>query len=219
MKAKEEKGKTAAKKKVKQKIKKKAAVKAIIPAVTEPAVFTQELKIPKDRVGVLVGKKGEIKRWIEKKADVKLIISKEGDVIISGKDNIALYDVKIVVQAIGRGFSPEKAVQLFREETSLEVIDITDYAGKSRKKLDRLRGRVIGENGRARRSVEELTETDISVYGKTVAIIGEIEMAAIARSAVDMLLSGAPHGAVYRMLENKRREFHRRRIEAMAKIR
>lgn len=218
MKAKEEKGKTAAKKKVKQEIKKKAAVKAIIPAITEPAVFTQELKIPKDRVGVLVGKKGEIKRWIEKKADVKLIISKEGDVIISGKDNIMLYDVKIVVQAIGRGFSPEKAVQLFNEANTMEIMDITEYAGKSKKKLDRLRGRVIGENGRARRSVEELTETDISVYGKTVAIIGEIEMAAIARSAVDMLLSGAPHGAVYRMLENKRREFHRRRVEVMAGV-
>ncbi|MBU2638057.1 MAG: KH domain-containing protein [Nanoarchaeota archaeon] len=195
----------------------KAVVKAILPAVSEPVIFTQELKIPKDRVGVLVGKKGEVKRWIERKADVKLIISKEGDVIISGKDNVMIFDVKIVVQAIGRGFAPEKATRLFHEETALELIDITGYAGKSRKKLDRLRGRVIGENGRARRSVEDLTETDISVYGKTVAIIGEIEMAAIARSAVDMLLSGAPHGAVYRMLENKRREFHRRRVEALAK--
>lgn len=217
MKAKTE--KKQAKKAAQKKAPAKAPVKAIIPAVSEKAVFTQEMKIPKDRVGVLVGKKGETKRWIQKKAGVKLDISPEGDVIISGADNIMLYDVKIVVQAIGRGFSPERASRLFHEGTSLEMIDITEYAGKSRKKLDRLRGRVIGENGRARRSVEELTETDISVYGKTVAIIGEIEMAALARNAVDMLLSGAPHGAVYRMLENKRRELHRHRLEAMARIR
>lgn len=222
MKAKRETVKKAAKTEKKAPLKKaiaKPAVKAAarpLLAHAEPAVFTQEMKIPKDRVGVLVGRKGETKRWIEKKAGVRLTISPEGDVIISGKDNIMLYDVRIVVQAIGRGFSPEKVARLFREETALEIIDITEYAGKSRKKLERLRGRVIGENGRARRSVEELTETNISVYGKTVAIIGEIEMAAIARAAVDMLLSGAPHGAVYRMLENKRREFHRRRIEAKA---
>ncbi len=197
---------------------KKAAAKAV-PSIAEPSVFAQEMKIPKDRVGVLVGKKGETKRWLEKKAGARLTISPEGDVIISGKDNVMLYDVRIFVQAIGRGFSPERASRLFHEGTSLEMIDITDYAGKSKKKLDRLRGRVIGENGRARRSVEELTETNISVYGKTVAIIGEIEMAALARQAIDMLLSGAPHGVTYRMVENKRREMHRRRIEAMARIR
>ncbi|MDD4878536.1 MAG: KH domain-containing protein [Candidatus Nanoarchaeia archaeon] len=188
-------------------------------AMPSPEIFRQELKIPKDRVGVLVGTKGAVKRHIEKTANVKLDISHEGDVVISGRDTVMLYDVKIVIQAIGRGFSPAIAFQLFNESAAFELLDITDYAGKSKKKMDRLRGRVIGENGRARRSVEDLTETAISVYGKTVGIIGDMEMAALAREAVDMLLSGAPHGAVYRMLENKRREIHRHRLEAMGRIR
>ncbi|MDI6738146.1 MAG: KH domain-containing protein [Nanoarchaeota archaeon] len=190
-----------------------------LPEMPAPEVFTQEMKIPKDRVGVLVGTKGAVKKHIERTANVKLDISHDGDVVIRGKDTIALYDVKIVIQAIGRGFSPNIAFQLFSETNSFELLDITDYAGKSKKKMDRLRGRVIGENGRARRSIEDLTETAISVYGKTVGIIGDMEMAALARDAVDMLLSGAPHGAVYRMLENKRREIHRHRLEAMARIR
>jgi rRNA processing protein Krr1/Pno1 len=42
-----------------------------------------------------------------------------------------------------------------------------------------------------------------------------MEMVALAREAIDMILSGAPHGATYRMLENKRREIHKRRLEAM----
>lgn len=190
-----------------------------LPAMPHPEIFTQELKIPRDRVGVLVGKKGEVKKYIEKKATVRLDISSDGDVVIKGKDTIMLFDVKIIVQAIGRGFSPEVAMQLFNEENAFELLDVTQYAGKSKKKIERLRGRVIGEGGRARRSVEDLTETAISVYGKTVGIIGDMEMVALARAAVDMLLSGAPHGAVYKMLENKRREIHRHRLEAMGKRR
>jgi len=201
---------------------KKADVKAIVTkaqkAVKEvavPEVFVQELKIPRDRVGVLVGKKGEVKKYIEHKAGVRLEISSDGDVIIKGHDNVMIYDVKTIVQAIGRGFSPDVAMQLFNEQNVFELLDVTDYAGKSKKRLDRLRGRVIGESGRSRMAIEDLTETNISVYGKTIGIIGEMEMVALARQAIDMLLSGAPHGVTYRMVENKRREMHRRRIESM----
>lgn len=223
MKAKTVKSKAAPKKAVKVSAKVKTPEKAVAKeaehiAMPHPEIFTQEMKIPRDRVGVLVGTKGATKKHIEKTANVSLDISADGDVVIKGRDTIALYDAKIVVQAIGRGFSPNVAFQLFNENNSFELIDITNYSGKSKKKLDRLRGRVIGENGRARRAVEELTETAISVYGKTVGIIGDLEMTALARDAVDMLLSGAPHSAVYRMLENKRREINRRRLEAMAKI-
>ncbi|MEK6863925.1 MAG: KH domain-containing protein [Nanoarchaeota archaeon] len=180
-----------------------------------PEMFTQELKIPRDRVGVLIGKKGEIKRMIQKRANVRLDISSDGDVVIRGTDTIMLYDVRTIVQAIGRGFAPEKAMRLFNESNSFEIIDVTLYTGKSKKKMERMRGRVIGENGRARASIEDLTETNISIYGKTVGIIGDMEMVALAREAIDMILSGAPHGATYRMVENKRREIHKRRLEAM----
>ena len=95
----------------------------------------------------------------------------------------------------------------------LDIINIQDYSGKSRKKLDRLRGRVIGENGRSRRTIEDLSDTDVSVFGKTVAIIGEPENVAMARNAVDSLLAGSPHGSVYKWLEKKRGQLTRRAFE------
>ncbi|HDM45199.1 MAG TPA: RNA-processing protein, partial [Candidatus Bathyarchaeota archaeon] len=42
------------------------------------------VKIPKDRIGVLIGPEGKVKEAIEKKLGVKIKVdSKEGDVLIS----------------------------------------------------------------------------------------------------------------------------------------
>src|SRR3989338_5949646 len=176
--------------------------------------FRQEMKIPRDRVGALIGKKGEIKKYIEHKSKLKLEIdSKSGDVALIGDDSVVMYETKNIISAIGRGFAPETAFQLFNENNVLELIDINNYSGKSQKKFERLKGRVIGSDGKARKMIEDMTETNISVYGKTIGIIGDIEKATLARRAIEQLLAGSPHGTVYKWLENKRREMHRRVFE------
>lgn len=177
-------------------------------------MYSQELRIAKDRIGALIGKKGEVKSYLEKQTKTKITIDSElGDVTIEGEDAVVLYDLKHVIQAIGRGFSPKVAVTLLKEGTIFEVMDIQDYAGKSKKKLDRLRGRVIGLNGKSRTMIEQLSESHVSVYGKTVAIVGEPENVAMARKAIDSLLSGSPHANVYKWLQNKRRELAKRTFE------
>ncbi|MEA3378766.1 MAG: KH domain-containing protein [Nanoarchaeota archaeon] len=177
-------------------------------------MFKQELKIPKERIAVLIGTKGEIKKKIENKANVIIDVdSKEGDVIISGEDSFVLYITKDVVSAIGRGFAPKDALKLFQEGCIFDILNITEYVGKSKKGQRRIRGRVIGSEGKARKMIEDLTDTKIIIYHKTVGIIGEVEKVSIARRAVDMLLSGAPHGNVYRWLENKIREIEKRVFE------
>ena len=60
--------------------------------------------------------------------------------------------------------------------------------------------------------IEELSESYISVYGKSVSIIGTAESAAIAKRAVEALLSGSTHASVYTWLERKRREMKRKNI-------
>ncbi|MBU4456271.1 MAG: KH domain-containing protein, partial [Nanoarchaeota archaeon] len=157
-------------------------------------MYTQEIKIPKERVGVLIGVDGKIKKKIEKKANVKLDInSEQGDVTITSEDNLMAYEVKIIIQAIGRGFTPQEAFQLFNEQNVFELVDITSYTGKSKKKMERLKGRVIGESGKSRKTIEDLSETSIVIFGKTIGIIGEAERASLARRAIEMLLDGAPH--------------------------
>ena len=172
--------------------------------------YRYELKIPKERVAVLIGKAGKIKKEIEKNTKTKLDIdSKEGDVFVTGEEALGLYVAREIVNAIGRGFNPELAQLLLKQDYVLEIIEIRDFAGKSRDTSLRLKGRVIGREGKSRQLIEELSECFISVYGKTIAIIGTAEQALIAKQAVESLLKGNTHASVYKFLEKKRRELKR----------
>ena len=175
---------------------------------------TQELKIPQERIAVLIGAHGTVKKRIEQRMHVRITVdSDEGDVTIEGEDSVTVFESIAIVKAIGRGFNPEIAELLYGEAYSLDILNIPDFVGASKKHMARMKGRIIGREGRARTMIEDTTQTHISVYGKTIAIIGRFEDVPIARQALEMLLEGAPHGNVYRWLENKKREQIRREFE------
>jgi|TARA_B100001964_G_C14177858_1_gene574709 ribosomal RNA assembly protein len=178
--------------------------------------FSYELKIPQERVAVLIGKGGEVKKNIETdtKTEVK-VDSLEGDIFIYGEDALGLYTAREVIRAIGRGFNPEIAKLLLKQDYIFEYIGLNEFTGKSKNTLLRLKGRVIGKEGKSRRLIEELSEAYISVYGKSVSIIGTAESASMAKRAVEALLQGSTHASVYNWLENKRREMKRKRIIEM----
>ena len=133
--------------------------------------YSYELKIPKERVAVLIGKNGEVKKQLEADTATRIKVdSEEGDVFVSGEDAIQLFSVREIIRAIGRGFNPEIAVLLLKQDYLFEIIDIEEFAG-TKKQLLRLKGRVIGTEGKSRRIIEELTETYISVYGKTIRLV------------------------------------------------
>ena len=169
-----------------------------------------ELKIPKDRIAVLIGKDGQTKIDIEKATKTSLDIdSREGDILIHGKDGLGIFTAKEVVTAIARGFNPEISMLLCKVDYSFEVISLTDTVGKSKETQVRIKGRIIGTDGKTRNHIEELTQTYISIYGKTVAIIGTTDAVTIARRAIEMLIEGSTHSSVYKWLERKRREIKR----------
>ncbi len=165
-----------------------------------------ELKIPEERVAVLSGSEGKTKKEIEEQTKSKLNISKEGDVTITGEDGLMLFTTREIVRAIGRGFNPKIALQLLKTDYALEIIDLRDYAGKNKNTMERIKARVIGTGGKAREEIERLTETHLSIYGKTIGIIGETTQVAYARQAVTMMLEGAMHKTVYYFLERKKKE-------------
>jgi len=181
--------------------------KGVEAGMEAPAPFFM-LNIPRERVGVLIGSQGSVKKRIEEVLGVKLTIdSASGSVRIElakrpeeGGDPVALFKARDIVLAIGRGFSPERAFKLFEDGVILSVIDITDYVKPTRNNLVRVRARLIGRNGRTRRMIEETTHTYVSIYGDTVAIIGEDEDVKAAEEAVIDLINGAPHSAIYRKL-------------------
>jgi ribosomal RNA assembly protein len=177
------------------------------------------VRIPGDRIGALVGPEGRVKAAIEKKLSVNLQVdSKSGNVQVTltpnSDDPTVLFRAREIIRAIGRGFSPNHAFRLLNDDESvLEVIDLRETVGRSQSDLKRLKGRVIGKEGKTRRIIEELSEANISVYGHTISILGKADQAAIAREAVWMLIGGSLHGTVYRFLHKKRRELKKKRME------
>jgi len=180
-------------------------------------------RIPKDRIGALIGPEGKVKQVMEKRLKVELTVDSEtGDVTITlapeAEDPSLLFRAKEVITAIGRGFSPQRAFRLINDEDAvLEIIDLREMFGNSPTELQRVKGRIIGQEGKTRRIVEELTEADVSVHGHTVALIANMEEMEVAREAIKMLLRGSQHSTVYRYLHRKRRELKKKRLEIWEK--
>ena len=97
-------------------------------------------------------------------------------------------------------------MMLLNGTNTLHVMDLQQLVGKSSSKLERIKGRIIGEDGAARRNIENLSKTAISIYGKTVSVIGEPTHLKLAIDAIESLLSGSMHGYVYKKIEAGRRQ-------------
>jgi ribosomal RNA assembly protein len=172
--------------------------------------FEKLIRIPGDRIAVLIGKSGNVKSQIEKSCHVSLDIDGDtGEVLIKSKgdvEKIQPFKAMEIVTAIGRGFSPENALTLLKGENTLHVIDLREFTGKSNANVERIKGRIIGDGGRARRNMENLSGTHISVYGKTVSIIGDASKLRLAVDAISSISNGSMHGAVYSKLEAANRK-------------
>jgi len=188
--------------------------------MAKPSTF---VRIPKERVGALIGPEGRIKKSIEEKLLVQLQIESEtGGVTLvlneKAEDPSLLFKAKDFVTAIGRGFSPEHAFRLINyDDTVLDVLDLRTVFGKSESDIRRIKGRIIGMNGKTRRIIEELTDANICVYGHTISIIGNMDQAQAAREAIQMLINGSLHSSVYRFLHRKRRELKKKMLEIWEK--
>ncbi len=223
-------------------------------------MFEKVVRIPRERVPVLIGKRGSAKSAIERRCSVSIRVDSGTGVVrvcdggdaaaannnsndaqvpaaataaataaaADGRDGryddgggndddvpyVLFAPIKAaeIVTAIGRGFAPDVAMTLLDEDNSLHVISLVEFAGKSRSNIARIKGRVIGERGRARRNMEQLSGTRISVYGKTVSIIGAGSRLKRAADAINAISGGSMHGTVYNRLETANRRQKRERM-------
>ena len=170
---------------------------------------TMYVRIPEDRVGVVIGPGGRTCHEIAERTSTDVQVdSEEGAVRISGPDSdpARVMQARDIVLAIGRGFSPERAKRLLKENTYLGILDIKVTTGKKEKAaLRRIRSRVIGTRGEARNRIEQLSGCSVSVYGATVALIGREDELERATRAVELLLRGSEHSTVFHMLARLRR--------------
>lgn len=143
----------------------------------------------------MVIKDGEIKDKISKSLNVKLSFQ-ENSVMLEG-EGLEVYQAKSIVKAIGRGFSPDKAFRLLKEEENLETIELNQF---NENRLKIIKSRLIGTNGKTWKMIESFSGCSLSIFGKTVSMIGSYEQLNIAREAVRMIIKGSKHSKVYGFL-------------------
>jgi ribosomal RNA assembly protein len=170
----------------------------------------QLIRVPLERIGVLIGRKGSVVERIKQECKVRIEIESDTGNVIIGYDSKSLlegdpFKATEIVAAISRGFSPEKAFKLLSEDVVFQLLDMRDYVGNSSASMGRIKGRIIGEQGKSRRTIEELSGADISVYGHTVGFIGIFDAIKVAIDAIILLIKGSSHKTVYTMLQNYRR--------------
>ncbi|MEM0155573.1 MAG: KH domain-containing protein [Thermoplasmataceae archaeon] len=171
--------------------------------------------VPKERLPMIIGREGMTKRKLEKLGNVALNIDSAGGLVSVEQKNDALKAnlTLSVVHAISRGFNPEVAFSIFDDYMQLIVISLRDFAKPGSRRIEEIRGRIIGRGGKTRRVIESLTSTHISVYGDTVSIIGDYVSIQYSREAISMIISGKKHRSVYQYLEKKAKEIKFKRIE------
>ncbi len=173
------------------------------------------VRIPLERVGVLIGKDGSVKEGIESCLGVRIDIdAEEGNITVEnvGEDVLAEWKARDMIKAIGRGINPDRALRLKSDDYMLKIIDLTDLVGRSKKMLQRQKGRIIGREGKTREFISQMSGACVSVYGKTVAILGRADEVSLASDAVEMLALGKPHSVVYKVLQRKASDLKEKNI-------
>jgi ribosomal RNA assembly protein len=175
------------------------------------SVNDEHVKVPQERLAIIIGTDGETKELIEQTMDVDLYIDTDDSSVHitdreSTDDPLAVWKTRDIIKAVARGINPQKALRLKEDGTIVEIIDVSEYVGGSKNSLLRLKGRIIGKEGKTRRIIESMTGVTVSIYGKTVAVLGTYDEVYDAKRAIAMLLEGKPHSGVYRFLEKSHKE-------------
>ncbi len=169
----------------------------------------RSIRIPQDRIGTIIGTKGETKKMIQNISGINFDVdADEGEIIIHDEaenaDPLMALKIMDVIKAIGRGFAPDRATRLFDDDEYLEIVDLKEFVGGRNNQLSRIRGRLIGTGGKTRQIIEDLTGCYMTIYGNTVALIGNSISLPVAKHAVELILNGSEHATVYHYLESQR---------------
>lgn len=139
----------------------------------------------------------------EERCDVVIGFEPDNAISIKGKSDKVFF-AKDVIRAYGNGFSLSTSLQLTNEYYSLMVIDLKEFTNR-KNQLKRIKSRLIGTNGKAKKTLETLSACRISVKGRKVSAIGTLEDVEHLRKAIIDLIDGKKHGTVYSYLEKMNR--------------
>lgn len=134
---------------------------------------------------------------LEKKLEVKINI--EGKKVTIDGEAFKEYEAKIILEAMQFGFSAKQALSLTDEELVFRKIPMKNFT--RRKNMHEVRGRVIGREGKTKRTIEDISNCEVVINENTIGIIGPATGIEEATTAITNLIKGTKQANVYRFLE------------------
>ena len=120
------------------------------------------------------------------------------EVIIDGKPEDE-YVAEAVIKALEFGFPFSVAMSIKEQDYMFEIINIKDHT--NRRDLGRIRARIIGKQGKALKTISNLTKCYFELKDNSIGIIGDPEYMKNAQEAIISLIKGSKHSNVYSYLE------------------
>lgn len=143
----------------------------------------------------------KVKEELEKKLDIKINLKRKVAEIEGPPLNE--YEAGIILDAVSFGFSAKKAILLLDSDITFRKINIKDFT--RRKNLYDVRARIIGKEGKIKRTIEELSDCELVLHENTLGIIGSAEGIETATTALTSIIKGAKAANVYGYLEKVNR--------------
>lgn len=144
------------------------------------------------------------KNKAELEQKLKVSISITGKKVTIDGEGIDEYEASIILEAIDMGFSAKKALQLKDPDMTFRRLNIKKFS-KPQRRPD-VRARVIGTEGKTKRTIENIGSCDLVIKGNDIGIICPAETVEETTTAIRNLIKGSKQGNVYAFMEKMNRE-------------
>ncbi len=135
---------------------------------------------------------------LEKALEVKITL--RGRQVIMEGDSFKEFEAKRVLEAIQFGFSAKKALMLLDEDMIFRPLMMKNFT--RRKNMYDVRSRIIGKEGKTKRTIEEITGCFLVIReDNQVGVIGNAEVIDEATTAITNIIKGSKHANAYNFLE------------------
>ncbi len=164
----------------------------------------QHVYIPQERIKKLKANR-EFVTKVEKLCGCKISFDPNDDVVDIKGEAYPEYLGRNIIYAFGRGFEMDIACRLADDDYYFSSIDLQQLIS-SEKRIIQVKARVIGEEGRTKKYIEQVSGAKMSVYGNTVSFIGRITEITEAETAIHTLVEGGTHRLAYTRMEAAHRK-------------
>ena len=173
----------------------------------------EQLYIPAERMKSLKKDKRQLLQ-VGSKCRCRLAVTGDDAIEITSKESNGYdeYTARNVLYAYGRGFELHTAELLASDDYYFETIDLEQLGNE--KRVHQVKSRVIGESGKTKTYIENVSGAKISVYGNTISFIGSPTQIEEARTAVSILVEGGTHKVAYAKMEAAHRKNRDQRQDA-----